>query len=141
MRYKVQKMNNCIFCKIAKSEIPCHKVYEDKDCLAFLDVRPHAKGHTVVISKKHFASALDLDDQTMKKMIIAVKKAMLKIKEVLNPDGFNTGWNDGSAAGQVVPHLHLHIMPRFNGDGGGSMHSIVRNPGSQTVEEIAALFK
>lgn len=132
--------NACIFCKIAKGIIPAHKVYEDKNVFAFLDVNPHAKGHTVVIPKKHGFSALDFNDNDLKKMAVAIKKTMEIIKEKLHPDGFNVGWNDGSAAGQVVPHLHIHIMPRYNGDGGGSMHSVVKNSGNMTVEEVAGLF-
>lgn len=134
-------MENCIFCKIAAGKIPTYKVLEDKDCFAFLDVKPHALGHTVIIPKKHAFSMLDLDDNSAKKLIVFVKEAMEKLKESLNPDGFNVGWNDGSAAGQVVPHLHVHVMPRFNGDNGGSMHSIVKNPGDKSVEEVAEMLK
>jgi len=65
---------------------------------------------------------------------------MEKIQAVLKPDGFNVGWNQSPAGGQVVPHLHIHIMPRYEGDGGGSMHSIVNNPGSVSVGEVARLF-
>ena len=133
-------MENCIFCKIARKEIPVHIIYEDKDSLAFLDLKPHSQGHTVVIPKTHAETVFDLEDYDFKELMEDTKKAMERIQKVLNPDGFNVGWNHNSAGGQVVPHLHLHIFPRYNGDGGGSMHSIVRNPGSMSVEEVAKMF-
>lgn len=133
-------MNNCIFCKIGKGEIPAHKVYEDKNALAFLDVKPHSKGHTVVIPKEHGETVFDFSDKQLQELMVAVRKTMSRIKEVLSPDGFNVGWNHNTAAGQVVPHLHVHIMPRYLGDGGGSMHSIVKNPGDVSVEEVGRLF-
>ena len=70
-----------------------------------------------------------------------MKKITKKIDDVLHPDGYNIGWNDGKSAGQVVPHLHIHIMPRWENDGGGSMHSIINQPGKETVESISKLFK
>lgn len=131
-------MSDCIFCKIGSGEIPSHKVYEDDNTLAFLDVKPHTKGHTVVIPKKHAVTIFDINDDKMKELILATKKAAQKIFDVLAPDGFNIGWNHNTAGGQVVPHLHIHIMPRWNNDGGGSMHSIVNSPSN--VEEVAKLF-
>ena len=125
----------CIFCKIIKKDVPCHKVYENETNLAFLDVHPHAKGHTIVVPKEHRESFFDLTEQEMMDLILTVRKTMELLKEKLNCSGFNVGWNDGEVAGQVVPHLHVHIMPRYNGDGGGSMHSIINNP-SNSVEEL-----
>lgn len=134
-------MSDCIFCKIARKEIPAHLVYEDQEVLAFLDVKPHAKGHTVVIPKEHGVTVFDYTDKQLRELMVALRKTMNRIKEVLSPDGFNVGWNHNIAGGQVVPHLHLHIFPRYNGDGGGSMHSIVKNPGNKSVEEVGKLFK
>ena len=133
--------DECIFCKIIKGEVPNHTVYEDGDVLAFLDIFPHAKGHTVVIPKKHIERIEELDANSAGALLPAIKKATKKIDEVLRPDGYNIGWNDGKAAGQVVPHLHIHIMPRWENDGGGSMHSIINQPGKETVESISKLFK
>lgn len=132
---------DCIFCKIGSGQIPAHKVYEDKYCFGFLDIHPHAKGHTVVIPKKHAITLFDLDDASAKELIAGVKKVMAILQKKLSPDGFNVGWNHGSEAGQVVPHLHIHIMPRYIGDEGGSMHSIIKNPGELSVEEVAKKFK
>ena len=134
-------MDNCIFCKIGKGEIVAQKVYEDSKVLAFLDVKPHTKGHTVVIPKAHGVTVFDFADKQLQELMVAVKKTMEKIQKVLQPDGFNVGWNHNSAAGQVVPHLHVHIMPRYLNDGGGSMHSIVNNPSKMSVDEVGKLFK
>ena len=132
-------MDDCIFCKIVNGQIPAHKVYEDENSLAFLDVKPHAKGHTVVIPKKHGITVFDVDDKDYQELLLDVKKVMQILQDKLQPDGFNVGWNHNTAGGQVVPHLHIHIMPRYNGDGGGSMHSIVNSPSN--VEEVAKLFE
>lgn len=134
-------MNNCIFCKIGKGEIPPYKVYEDKNVLAFLDIHPHALGHTVLIPKSHGETLFDFTETDQKHIIAAVAKTMKIIQDKLNPDGFNVGWNHNTAGGQVVPHLHIHILPRYNGDNGGSIHSIIKNPGKKSVEEVAKLFK
>ncbi len=134
-------MDSCIFCKIGAKEIPVHKVYEDSSVFAFLDIKPHTKGHTVVIPKKHGVRVFDFEDKQIGELFVSVRKVMEKLDGKLNPDGFNVGWNHNTAAGQVVPHLHIHIMPRYMNDGGGSMHSIVKNPGSMSVEDVAKLFK
>ena len=132
---------DCIFCKIINKEVPNFTVYEDDFVLAFLDIFPHAKGHTVVIPKKHFSDFLSLSAEEIKLLIVGVQNAMKKIQAVLNPEGFNVGWNEKPVAGQVVPHLHVHIFPRYAGDGGGSVHSIIKNPGDKTPQEVFELFK
>ncbi len=133
-------MTDCIFCKIIKGEIPNYTVYEDEKVLAFLDINPHAKGHTVVIPKVHVENYFDLNEDLLGHLSLGLRRSMEKIDKVLNPDGYNVGWNQGEVAGQVVPHLHIHIMPRYVGDGGGSMHSIVSNAGDIDVGDVAKLF-
>ena len=134
-------MQDCIFCKIVAGQVPNYTVYEDEHFLAFLDVFPHALGHTVVVPKEHRNNFMELTDVEMEKMMLAVKRAMERVQTVLNPDGFNVGWNEKPAGGQVVPHLHVHIFPRYEGDGGTSVHSIIKNPGSIPVSEVAEKFK
>jgi len=82
-----------------------------------------------------------LNEDLLEHITLGLKRTMEGIDSVLQPDGFNVGWNHGEKAGQVVPHLHIHIIPRYDGDGGGSIHSIIKNPGSKSVEEIHNLFK
>lgn len=132
--------SDCIFCKILNKEVPNHTVYEDEHVLAFLDIFPHAKGHTVVAPKKHIETFLELTEVETQNFASGVQKTMKRIDEVLNPDGFNVGWNERPAGGQVVPHLHVHIFPRYDGDGGGSMHSIAGAYSDMSVQEVAKLF-
>ncbi len=136
-----REMSDCIFCKIGAGEIPSHTVYQDKESLAFLDIKPHAEGHTVVIPRKHAETIFDLDEEEMQMLMLAVRKTMIIIDKKLHPDGFNVGWNHNPAGGQVVPHLHIHLFPRYVEDGGGSMHSIIKNPGRKSVEEVAKMLK
>lgn len=129
-------MKDCIFCKIIKGEISAKIIYEDKSSLSFLDINPHSPAHTIVIPKKHVATILDLDDDNEVKLFTAVKKSVNLINESLRPDGFTIGINHGQAAGQAIEHLHVHILPRFFNDGGGSIHSIVLNKPKESLEEI-----
>lgn len=133
-------MADTIFSKILKKEIPNYTVYEDEHVLAFLDIHPHAKGHTLVIPKKEVVFIGELSEQEVATLFVGVQKTIKKIQEVLNPDGFNVGWNHGKAGGQAVDHVHVHILPRWKGDGGGSQHSVISNPGNVSVKDIAALF-
>jgi len=135
-----KNMNDCLLCKISNGDIPSYKVYEDENSLAFLDVKPHAKGHIMVIPKNHAVTILELDEESVKNLFATVKKVMGIVKAKLNPDGFNVGWNHGEAGGQVLQHLHVHIMPRYVGDGGKSVHAIVDNPGELSVAEVHKLF-
>ena len=108
--------NDCIFCAIAAGEIPCFKVYEDELVLAYLDINPFAKGHTLVIPKAHSTGLLDTDDATLGALIARVRKVAAHITKKLGCDGFNIVQNNGEAAGQTVHHIHFHIVPRWNGD-------------------------
>ena len=108
--------NDCIFCAIAAGEIPSFKVYEDDLALAYLDINPFSKGHTLVIPKAHAAGLLDADDKMLSELVLRVKKVAAHIKEKLGCDGFNILQNNGEAAGQTVRHIHFHIVPRWNGD-------------------------
>ncbi len=106
-------MQECIFCKIVKGEIPANKVYEDKNVLAFLDINPRSKGHTVVIPKKHYATLIEVPKDELEGLFGVVQEIGRKIIENLDAKGFNIGSNNGQMAGQVVPHLHIHIIPRY----------------------------
>ena len=129
-------MPDCIFCKIASHDIPAKVVWEDDETIAFLDIHPLATGHTVLISKTHAATVTELPRHAVSPLFIAVQKVTGMIERVLQPEGFNIGWNHGEAGGQAVGHLHVHVIPRWKGDGGGSMHSIVRNPPRESLDEI-----
>ncbi|MBI2970907.1 MAG: HIT family protein [Candidatus Aenigmarchaeota archaeon] len=109
-------MEDCIFCKIVRNEIPSKKVYEDPDAVAFLDINPANPGHCLVVSKRHYESITDVDDADLKKMIAIVKVMAKRIKTSLNADGINVLQNNGRHAGQIVNHIHFHVIPRFPND-------------------------
>ncbi len=131
---------DCIFCKIVNKEIPGYVLGESDLALAFLDVNPLSKGHTVVIPKAHGETVLDIGDDDLSGVFILVKEVTQKLQDVLNPDGFTIGINMREVAGQAVAHLHVHVVPRWKGDGGGNIHSIVKNPPEESVEKVYELF-
>jgi histidine triad (HIT) family protein len=110
-------MNDCLFCKIIRGEIPSTKIYENDKILAFLDINPVNPGHTLVVPKEHFADMLETPDEVLDEMIRAVKKIAPAILQATGAEGFNLGVNNGEAAGQLILHTHFHIMPRRAGDG------------------------
>ncbi len=111
------KKKNCVFCKIASGEIPADKIYEDENCLAFLDATPVNPGHTLLIPKEHYENLYELPDNLFSKMAPVIKKIALAVKKGIKAEGINIGMNNETAAGQIVPHAHFHIIPRFTGDG------------------------
>lgn len=114
---KILNMNNdCIFCKIVKNELPAEIVYEDDKVIAFLDIKPVNPGHTLVIPKKHFENIHDTPDEMVGKLAIAAKKIAGAIQTNLGAGGVNIGMNNGAAAGQLVFHAHIHVMPRYGKD-------------------------
>ena len=134
-------MKDCIFCKIINKEIPAHRVFENNHTMSFLDIHPVSKGHTVVIPKVHAETLLDFNDELLRNLLFGVKASMERVEEMLNPDGYNVGWNHGDVGGQAVPHLHVHIIPRWKNDGGGNIHAIVNNPGDVSVEDLGKRFE
>ena len=128
---------DCIFCKIAAKDIPSGVITEDEHAFVFLDSHPIAPGHTIVIPKQHAATILDLERSQIDPVFAMVQTVTGRLKEVLQADGFTIGINHGDAAGQTVKHLHVHVVPRFKGDGGKSIHSVVQNQPKEPVEELA----
>ena len=108
-------VDNCIFCKILADEIPSSVVYEDDMFRAILDVNPAAKGHVIILPKKHAANIFELPDEEASKILIVARKIAKALKETYHCDGVNILQNNGEAAGQTVFHLHVHVIPRFEG--------------------------
>ena len=109
-------MDECIFCKIAKGEVPSKKVFEDKDTIAFLDINPANPGHTLVMPKKHSENIFDIGEADLQKTMAVVKDIATKLKENMEAVGVNVVQNNGRPAGQLVSHTHFHVIPRFPED-------------------------
>ena len=110
-------MDNCIFCKIINNEIPSVKIYEDELVLAFLDLGPINYGHTLVIPKEHHESSSTIPENVAGRMFRVGSRIGIALKRKLDYDAFNLHLADGTAAGQVVMHAHLHVVPRGVEDG------------------------
>jgi len=132
---------DCLFCKIANKEIPAQIIYESADATAVLDVNPRAPGHTIILPKVHAENILKLPDDKIEGVFKAVKETTDLLNKKLKPDGFTIGINHGRVSGQIVEHLHIHVIPRWAGDGGGSIHSVVDNQLKESLEEIVKLIK
>ncbi len=108
---------DCVFCKIVNNIIPSSKVYEDQEFLAFLDIHPVSYGHTLVIPKAHFDRFDLTPPEVIGRLYTVVRKIALGIMKGVAADGYNLGLNNGSSAGQVIFHTHVHVIPRKNKDG------------------------
>ncbi|MFA6393327.1 MAG: HIT family protein [Patescibacteria group bacterium] len=108
---------DCVFCKIIKGEIPDYPVYEDELTLAFLDIGPVNYGHTLIVPKEHYANIDEVPEDILCAVIKTVKKIGAALKTGLNVKGYNVMENNDPVAGQVIPHLHFHVIPRTEGDG------------------------
>jgi histidine triad (HIT) family protein len=107
---------DCIFCRIVAGEIPSYRVAENEATLAFLDIEPAAKGHALVIPKRHAVDLLDSDPADLAAVARMVQQVARQIEAAFQPDGINILQNNRPAAGQVVMHYHVHILPRWNDD-------------------------
>jgi len=110
-------MDDCIFCKIVAGEIPSCNVYEDELTIAFLDIGPLVKGHTLVIPRQHIDPLTAASTEILSACMQTVQRVMQALQKSLGADGVNLHQANGAAAGQVVPHLHFHVVPRFANDG------------------------
>lgn len=110
-------MENCLFCKIAKGKIPSNTIYEDEDVLAFLDIEPATKGHTLIIPKKHSKNILDINPEELKKInVVSQKIAKHYKKNIPECKGINIIQSSEAAAQQEVMHYHMHVVPRYQDD-------------------------
>ncbi|MGD8512426.1 MAG: HIT family protein [Deltaproteobacteria bacterium] len=108
---------DCIFCKIVSGEIPSVKVYEDDTVFAFMDINPLSDGHLLVIPKAHAGTIQEITEADFVAVMSATHKLAAAVQKALSPAGINLMQLNGKAANQVVPHLHMHIVPRWSGDG------------------------
>jgi histidine triad (HIT) family protein len=135
-------MQPCIFCQIISKKIPAKIVYEDDNSIAFLDINPINPGHTIIIPKEHSETILDINPENLSKLIQAVKIVSEAVTKALNADGVNVMQNNKEIAGQGVPHIHFHVIPRFNEDGVQYFFgSQTKKMDEKKLEEIANKIK
>jgi len=131
----MMKKEDCIFCKIANGEIPSKTLFEDADFRVILDLGPATKGHALILPKDHADNLCELPDTTAAKVLVLAKKMVTTMSDKLQCDGFNLVQNNGQVAGQTVQHFHLHLIPRYEGDG----QKIQWTPGEASQDELEAV--
>lgn len=129
------KKDDCIFCKLANGDIPTNSIYEDERFNVILDLGPATKGHALILPKDHADNLFELPDDTAAEAMKLAKKLGSKLVEKLGAQGLNLVQNNGEVAGQTVKHFHLHLIPRYDGDG----QSILWKPTSPSSEELASV--
>ena len=110
---------DCVFCKIRDGQIPSTRIFEDERTLAFMDINPLNDGHCLVITRAHAPTIFEVDVADLQAAVAAAQRVALALKRALAPDGLNLLQANGAAAFQSVPHVHLHLVPRWTGDGKG----------------------
>ena len=108
---------DCLFCRVVRGELPGHVVLEDDETVAFLDTHPAARGHTLVVPRAHVEHLWDADEAVAAAVMRTAHEVAALLRQRLRPDGLTLRQNTGAASGQAVPHLHLHLVPRWHGDG------------------------
>lgn len=131
----MKRNKDCLFCKIIERKLPGHIVHEEDDILSFLDINQSAPGHSMVVHKSHGKSILDYNEEELGRVMTGVQKVAKKLQESLSCDWISIGINHLEKRG--VPHLHVHLIPRWEHDKGGVMQSLVSNPPEEKLEEIA----
>ena len=132
---------NCIFCKIVAGKIPAVRVYDDDAVMAFMDIGPIVKGHTLVIPKAHHETLPDLPPELLARVTAVAQKIAAAQLAGLEADGVNLHQATGAAAGQVVPHVHFHVIPRFHGDGHRWNWAATKYDDPAEVQDLAALIR
>jgi len=110
---------DCVFCKIRDGQIPSTRIFEDERTLAFMDINPVNDGHCLVVTRAHAPTIFEVDVADLQAAVAAAQRVALALKRALAPDGLNLLQANGAAAFQSVPHFHLHLVPRWTGDGKG----------------------
>ena len=121
------KNMDCLFCKIIAGEIPSHKIYEDDKTFAFLDISPISEGHTLVVPKNHFQYVEEMDEGDASAVFLSTIKISKQIREKMNRPATTLGIHNGRESGQEIPHVHVHIIPREESDGGGPINIVLVN--------------
>jgi histidine triad (HIT) family protein len=131
-------MPSCLFCRIVEGDLPADTVYEGEHAVAFLDANPLVRGHTLVVPTEHVERVGDLDPKAAARYFEPVPRIVDAVQTATGADGATLAWNDGEAAGQEVPHAHLHIVPREREDGHGPIHALFGGPLDLEDDAMAA---
>ena len=110
-------MAECIFCDMIEGKLSCNIIYQDADCLVILDKYPIDHGHSLIITKKHYEKIIDMSIDEVSKLFSKIPKIANAIIKATNADAFSIAQNNGKAAKQIVPHVHIHVIPRYNSTG------------------------
>ncbi len=134
--------SDCIFCKIVAGQLPSYKVYEDEHTLAFLDINPVHQGHTLVIPKEHAGNIFEISSEVWAHVQEMVRTVAIGLEKATNADGVNILMNNREHAGQVVHHAHVHLIPRFKGDGLTLWphHQLKKEEGELVAQKIRAVL-
>jgi histidine triad (HIT) family protein len=136
-------MEECLFCKIIRGEIPSEKIYEDEKTIAFLDINPRNPGHTLVVPKKHHKTIIEMSEKEASDLFVIVRKMAIAVKEGMQADGISISQSNDIAAGQIIPHVHFHVIPRFNTEGPVGLEGILpaKKLDKGTMDKITATIK
>lgn len=136
---------SCIFCKIAAGEIPSEKIVENARAFAFLDINPLARGHVLVVPKRHYERVGDMAPEDGAAVMDLTQQVARRVAKGLDAPGATIAINDGRAAGQEVPHVHVHVVPRHEGDGFGPIHKLFAGHapklGPGELKDIGAMLR
>lgn len=132
---------SCIFCRIVSGEVPAEVVAREPEVTAFLDVQPLADGHTLVVPKAHVPRIEDLTPSQADALFRAVTRLAGPVREGVAAVGTTIGVNNGDATGQTIPHVHVHIVPRWEGDGAGSIHTIFPRKEHRPLADVGAAIR
>ena len=110
-------MTGCIFCDVIDGKLPSHMIYDDDDCLAILDRYPIDKGHSLIITREHYEKITDMSIDDVSKLFSKVPKIINAIIKATGADAFSIAQNNGKSAKQIIPHVHVHLIPRYNATG------------------------
>lgn len=132
--------DDCIFCKLANGVFETNKIYEDDDFTVILDAAPATKGHALILPKEHYANICELEEETAGRAFKLAKKLAAHMTDKLKCDGFNIVQNNGEAAGQTVFHFHMHLIPRYKGDG-AFIQWKPTEPETEAQKELSSFLK
>ena len=138
---KQQQQQDCIFCKIALKKIPTNIIIENDKAMAFLDAYPLSKGHTLVIPKAHYSKIQELDENSSQSLFNVLWKITNPIEKAMGVNSSTIAIHNGKEAGQEIPHVHIHIIPREIGDGAGPVHSMFKNKPNVSSFDMSSIVE